>query len=159
MFLSSPIIGFGKPRQLGTGQDGMAVVLCRDDQRDEGDDANAAHPCGGDAPKLQTFGQRFNVVENGGPCGGEARDALKEGIDYSELTAEHQKRHGPKDTCRYPAACNDAIAVFNAHFLLGMGADDSKKPSQCRCHRGKQQGIEAAVTVVSEGDEGGQIHQ
>ena len=110
-------------------------VLSRNDQRDEGDYANAANPSRGNAPELQSLGQGFNVIEDRGSCGGEARNTLKESIDDGELTTKHQVRYGTEDTSCHPAACDDAKAFLDTHFFLWLCRDDSEKAAKCGRHR------------------------
>ena len=128
-------------------------MLGGNDQRNEGDDADAAHPGRCDAPKLQAIGQGLNVVEDGGTCGGEARHTLEKGVDGRELTAENQKRYRPENASGNPASRDDAKAFFGAHVFLRFCGDDGKKSAEKSDHSGENQRVKAVVHVVSESDE------
>ena len=95
----------------------------RQDGGGEEHDAQTANPLRHAAPKEQTVGQRVDIVQDGGACGGEPRHGFEIGVGETRNVAADDKRQRAKKTEDDPRKRHHEVGVAAAHGVVGVAPE------------------------------------
>ena len=92
----------------------------RQDGSGEEHDTQTANPLRHAAPKEQAVGQRVDIVQDGGACGGESRHGFEIGVGETRNVAADDKRQRAKEAEDDPRKRHHEIGVAAAHGVVGV---------------------------------------
>ena len=143
-----PFPGKAVPRHAGDfGARKGGFVVAGGEHREQGDDADAAHPGRGDPPELKTDRKRFDIVQDGSPGGGETGNTLEQGVDQREFPAVEQERQHAEKAGEHPGPHHDTVPFPEGQGALSPFDEDERVTAHGAGHEGGQEQGRPAVVA------------